>query len=840
MLRKHFPPSSPASYWKKCEMCTIDRFMKSLRLTEPSGNQEVRTGQHKPSGTSDYGTCTCSGSGGGEADAKGCLSSHTWTDSSSCHGDYNSDSDLSVGSHSFRSEYEEGSTLRHASTDSDDDDSYFERFGKTLPDRSRILKYKRVTALIPGNNKNAYTPDEFTLNVVEDLYYTPVFTERTTMHASQVVSLGPHGAEFYDDEPALIYLPLGAHVDNPDMIVCLCSNTGEGDIPDWQRLPSSHYHYIAKENKVMIRAWHFSLYTAIVSCPYPELTKQVHVDCPTTLEISAVKGVKVHFPDHSLDDDFEARVKVFYSDDPTVPESSIDEIRDENALATPIIMLGPHGVTFNKDVLVQLPLPDCEQIIEKFGVDPKNSLTIYHSSTGELEDLAWEPCNVEYTVQQEADGSYVLVFPVRHFSWYKSVWGILASTMHNAKVGVSYFYPYIRFAMMCTAMMDETADTRSFGLEIIFYRSDKKLPEVGNYKHRVGGSLKPKFVRPGVIVIKLLSNDFEADTLHGENAQLQKEELEFHGLEFEKQFACVYKGEPVKKGVFGKCIIERKASGFNENIFEFNLTKCGNEGEFQFENTDGWSLMATRELASMLGITSDENWKTFAKHLGFTKHEIKNRLSSTTDPFALIMGAFQARGGSPDEFVQALYAVGREFRIGDSTPTSIGLNKSPSSSGLRTTSEDESDTSPGPSHSSTPSRKKRTYPGMNMFEGYSKKRQRSDISESAASSYSSYHEDQLHRTAKQPLGTNDLWKISQFINQHWKSLGRNLSVPEEDLNQVEHAHKDMRECAYQVLLKWKERFPQKCTFGILYVALCDSGLNSVATAHCISPPRSPK
>ena len=54
----------------------------------------------------------------------------------------------------------------------------------------------------------------------------------------------------------------------------------------------------------------------------------------------------------------------------------------------------------------------------------------------------------------------------------------------------------------------------------------------------------------------------------------------------------------MKKGVFGKCIVERKASGFNENVFEFNLTKCGNEGEFQYDNTDGWSLMATRELAS--------------------------------------------------------------------------------------------------------------------------------------------------------------------------------------------------------------------------------------------------
>ena len=52
--------------------------------------------------------------------------------------------------------------------------------------------------------------------------------------------------------------------------------------------------------------------------------------------------------------------------------------------------------------------------------------------------------------------------------------------------------------------------------------------------------------------------------------------------------------------------------------------------------------------------------------------------------------------GTPDEFVQALYAVGREFRIGgETTPTSLGLHKSSSASGFRSTSEDESDTSPG-------------------------------------------------------------------------------------------------------------------------------------------------
>lgn len=119
-----------------------------------------------------------------------------------------------------------------------------------MPDHSRLLKYKKVTAIIPRHNLNGYTPEEFSLNIIEDLYYTPVLTERTSMHASQVVSLGPHGAKFFDDEPALLYLPLGAQVENPDSIVCLCSDTKEGEIPDWKPLPKSHYHFIAKDNKV--------------------------------------------------------------------------------------------------------------------------------------------------------------------------------------------------------------------------------------------------------------------------------------------------------------------------------------------------------------------------------------------------------------------------------------------------------------------------------------------------------------------------------------------------------------------------------------------------------------
>lgn len=102
-----------------------------LQIGDGSDDSKVSANNLSPakySGTSDYGTCTCSGSGG-VGDARGCNSVRTWTDSSSCHGDYNSDSELSVGSDDSTPNYEDLSTLRHTtSTDSDDDDSYFERY----------------------------------------------------------------------------------------------------------------------------------------------------------------------------------------------------------------------------------------------------------------------------------------------------------------------------------------------------------------------------------------------------------------------------------------------------------------------------------------------------------------------------------------------------------------------------------------------------------------------------------------------------------------------------------------------------------------------------------------
>ncbi len=65
---------------------------------------------------------------------------------------------------------------------------------------------------------------------------------------------------------------------------------------------------------------------------------------------------------------------------------------------------------------------------------------------------------------------------------------------------------------------------------------------------------------------------------------------------------------------------------------------------------------------------------------------------------------------------------------------------------------------------------------------------------------------------------------------NWRALGRTLGIDEAILLNIEHTHRGsgFRECAYQMLLSWKEKFPKKCTFGVLYNGFKKEGMNSVA------------
>lgn len=93
-------------------------------------------------------------------------------------------------------------------------------------------------------------------------------------------------------------------------------------------------------------------------------------------------------------------------------------------------------------------------------------------------------------------------------------------------------------------------------------------------------------------------------------------------------------------------------------------------------------------------------------------------------------------------------------------------------------------------------------------------------------------EEFAYRECERPLTSSVIWQVSAHVHNNWKSLGRILDLPEAELVCLEHAYQDLRECCFQTMLKWKDMNPGLCTYGILYTALCEIGLKSVALKFC--------
>ena len=58
--------------------------------------------------------------------------------------------------------------------------------------------------------------------------------------------------------------------------------------------------------------------------------------------------------------------------------------------------------------------------------------------------------------------------------------------------------------------------------------------------------------------------------------------------------------------------------------------QTGNENEATIPDcSDRWSIVAIKELAGTLRILEDQNWKSLARYIGFTRQEIKVKLQVT-------------------------------------------------------------------------------------------------------------------------------------------------------------------------------------------------------------------
>nr|CAD7203918.1 unnamed protein product [Timema douglasi] len=839
---------------------------------------------------------------------------------------------------------------------------------------------EKVTAIIPTINPSGYRGKyRINLNTENDgnSYRQGLYCGLRVHHVSPVVSMEPHGVQFYETLPALLVIPLEVEPQEESWLSCLYSNTPEKQTPQWQRLPKKDFFY--NNGCLIITADHFSLFTVILEEPYPEVMKRIRCRTGGRLRMDEVPGVEVEFPRGCLESDVDAYLRVLFDSEPQLEKSS-------RALASPIIMLGPHGHQFDTNrppvslrpspvlqvVRIMLPVPDYHTIMARFG--GRARLSVWQSSTRDGEPMVWEELTSAHISPPDLSrhnsfGLAVVSFTVHHFSFFKLVWDILSASLYEAKVGMSYFHPYISFSMMCQAFMDQGAGNR-FGLEVICYRSDRRLPETANYRwvhsaltdsrdnspsgvlkhvnihfvcrHRVGASLKPKLVRPGRILVRLRSQMFVADEEAGEDKEMAKEEPDFRGRDFEKQYACKFKVDTnVDRGTFGKVIVERIVKSNKDPLFEFNLNKTGMEADISPPvSNERWALIAMKELALSLQIMEGNNWKKCAQYIGFTKSEIKSKLQGaivshppylkvlvhffkthkcshqgvrgvlysrrsecqvggsvfqyTPDPFMAMVNLYGNRGGTPEEFTQALYAVSRDLRInmsglggshskrsssaGDGSP--VSSHESGSKTAKRAswwtrrlfTRDSDSDSSPdntSPTKESSPRTKdssphtkdssnrgtKRSHPDNSDSsrqkskgrKGSASKRRKfsevavTDSSDEEANNEMTSATSELHRYNPHKLSDQELWHVtSRIVRKDWRNLGRTLGIDEHHLANLEHAHSTtgFRECAYQMLLEWKGRKPKLCTVGELSRALGVEGMQDVAK-HLLKVVKSP-
>lgn len=389
----------------------------------------------------------------------------------------------------------------------------------------KLLHRDGVAVLVP--NSSPTDNNDLSLQIHRSNNYKP-YSSVGTIHASLVVSLEPHGTQFFGKLPAVIFLPLLVLPGPTDKIECLYSNTSPGSQPVWEKLSDDQFHLSC--NKVIISTHHFSLFTVVMRPETVESCRLIRQRSGGRLRNAAAPGTEINFPRGSLQNDIVASVKVIFQD--------TCEPWQWRALASPIVMVGPHGYQFainQPPVTVRLPLPDYMKICRQFPA----RLTVWQSNTSENQAAFWEKLDVDIRIERDPiSRCYTATFPVYHFSFFKIMWDILSTSLFEAKMGMSHFYPFISFSMMCQAFMEENADSSRFGLEVICHRSDRRLPELTNYKHRVGASLKPKLVKPGKILVRLKSQLFEADIDAGEDPEMVKQEYDFRGRDFEKQYAC--------------------------------------------------------------------------------------------------------------------------------------------------------------------------------------------------------------------------------------------------------------------------------------------------------------
>ena len=483
---------------------------------------------------------------------------------------------------------------------------------------STIVK-DNILLLIPHRNHLDIPNTSFSISVQPSTILCPRdFILPDTLHyrhLSPVVQVSPGGHHNLFSAPHLAYLfiPLTHTLDQElrDNLVCLFSSSSYK--PSWKRLPRDSCKVDTTANFLIVKTCAVGLFTVFYEDrqKVEVVEKRIRRRIGGHLQVESCPELKITFPRGSCPEDINAEVRIFHNAEPWHPDNVETE---HKVLACPIIMLGPPGYRFSKDVVIELPVPHYYEVTARH---PSAEFKIYQSHTLHGDPLLWEELDPKrISINKYKNKQVTVSFPVSHFTFFKIVWNTLCR--------YTYFSNLVAVPMKCVAFMQEVQEDNTFSLEVICYNTDQGRAD-SIYPHLVGSSQKPKLVKPGNILVKLNSMKFLPNTEAGEEDVLEKLEEGFRGSDFSKQFACVFKeGTKVDKGTFGKVFVSSVDSEKikMENLFEFNLTKQGVEAEMVLpmeSSNDEWSMVAIRELAYNMGLKDD--WRRFALSIGVTKYD---------------------------------------------------------------------------------------------------------------------------------------------------------------------------------------------------------------------------
>ncbi|RNA43765.1 hypothetical protein BpHYR1_031298 [Brachionus plicatilis] len=81
------------------------------------------------------------------------------------------------------------------------------------------------------------------------------------------------------------------------------------------------------------------------------------------------------------------------------------------------------------------------------------------------------------------------------------------------------------------------------------------------------------------------------------------------------------------------------------------------------------------------------------------------------------------------------------------------------------------------------------------------------------------------------LNEKVMWQVSDFMCEHWKSIGRYLGLRESTLVQIESKYLSvdgLRECCYQMMLTWSQQFSSEAFVKTLSIKLIEMNFNFYA------------